>query len=102
MFFWIIITGRGYCYYCPVGTVTGLLGRAAGQRIITDISECINCGKCNKACPMSIDINRQAVTGNTVTDLNCVGCGHCIDACPTGTLAYFTRFSGSLTSKPQE
>ena len=104
MLFWVIFSGRGYCYYCPVGTVAGLLGQAAGQRITTDTSECINCGKCNKACPMSIDINRQAVAGKPVIDLNCVGCGHCIDACPTGTLAYFTRFSGALTSqsKPQQ
>jgi len=102
MLFWVIFTGRGYCYYCPVGTVAGLLGRAAGQRITTDTSECINCGKCNKACPMSIDINRQAVAGKPVTDLNCVGCGHCIDACPTGTLAYVTRFSGALSSNSQQ
>lgn len=102
MLFWVIFTGRGYCYYCPVGTVVGLLGRAAGQRITTDTSECINCGKCNKACPMSIDINKQAVAGKVVINLNCVGCGHCIDTCPTGTLSYVTRLSGSLRSKPQE
>jgi ferredoxin-type protein NapH len=93
MFMWVVFTGRGYCYYCPLGTVTGLLGKAAGQRIITDVRECIDCGKCNQACPMAIDINSKAQDREAVTDLNCVGCGHCIDACPTGTLAYTTRFS---------
>jgi len=93
MLFWVIFTGRGYCYYCPLGTIAGLIGRSAGQRIVTDITECINCSKCNRACSMAIDINKQAVEGKVVNDLNCVGCGHCIDACPTGTLVYTTRIS---------
>ena len=36
MFFWIAFIGRGYCYYCPLGTTLGLLGKLAGQKIVTD------------------------------------------------------------------
>lgn len=88
---WIFFSGRGYCYYCPLGTVVALLGRAAGQRIQTSRSECIRCGKCNRVCPMAIDILSRARAGEPVVSLNCVGCGHCIDSCPTKTLAYVTR-----------
>jgi len=87
---WIFFTGRGYCYYCPLGTVTALLGRAGGQQIKTDLTECIKCGKCNQACPMAIDILSCARESKPVIDLNCVGCGHCIDSCPKETLAYVT------------
>jgi ferredoxin-type protein NapH len=92
---WAFFTGRGYCYYCPLGTVVGLLGRAAGQRIATNLTECIKCGKCNQACPMAIDILSCAREGKPVIDLNCVGCGHCVDICPKQTLAYVTGINRS-------
>ncbi len=95
MFMWVVFTGRGYCYYCPLGTVLSFLGRAAGQRISTTEAECIECGKCNRACPLSIDIKKEAQIKAPVTDLRCVGCGHCIDTCPTETLRYTTRFLSS-------
>lgn len=95
---WSFFTGRGYCFYCPLGTVTGLIGQAAGQRIETNLTECIKCGKCNQACPMAIDILNCAREAKAVVNLNCVGCGHCVDSCPKETLAYITKFSGTGSS----
>ena len=92
MFFWIAFIGRGYCYYCPLGTVLSLLSKLAGQKIMTNQSKCIQCNRCNLACPMSIDVKSKAELGQPVTDLRCVGCGHCIDSCPEKTLRYSTRF----------
>lgn len=92
---WTFFSGRGYCFYCPLGTVTGLLGRVAGQRIETNLNECIKCGKCNQACPMAIDILSCAREGEPVINLNCVGCGHCVDICPEETLAYTTNLCRS-------
>ena len=92
MFFWVAFIGRGYCYYCPLGTVLGFLGKLAGQKIITDKSNCTECGQCNKACPMTINIKDKAKEGKEVTELSCVGCGHCVDICPTKNLAYSTKF----------
>jgi len=92
MFFWVAFIGRGYCYYCPLGTVLSLLSKLAGQKIVTNRSKCIQCNRCNLACPMSIDIKSMAQIGKVVTDLRCVGCGHCVDSCPTETLGYSTKF----------
>ena len=92
MFFWTVLIGRGYCYYCPLGTVLGWLGRAVGQKIVTTRSTCIGCGKCDTVCPLSIRIKDKALEGEAVVDSRCVGCGHCIDVCPVQTLAYSTRF----------
>ncbi len=92
MFMWVVFTGRGYCYYCPLGTVLAFLSKAAGQRISTTRSECIECGKCNRACPLAIAIKKEALKKAPVKDLRCVGCGHCADICPTETLRYTTHF----------
>jgi len=92
MFFWISFVGRGYCYFCPLGTVLSLVAKIAGQKIKTDNSRCVSCNKCNDVCPMSIDISGKAVNGTSVQDIRCVGCGHCVDECPTKNLCYSTRF----------
>lgn len=96
MFFWISLSGRGYCYYCPLGTLLGFLSKLSGQKIKTDLSNCIECELCNQSCPMSIDIMKQARAGEPVTVFRCVGCGHCIDSCPTQNLSYSTKFLESL------
>ena len=92
MFFWIAFTGRGYCYFCPLGTSLSLLALIAGQKITTDNTRCIKCGKCDDACPMAIEIKGKAISGISVRDIKCVGCGHCVDACPTQNLGYSTKF----------
>ena len=92
LFFWIAFIGRGYCYYCPLGTVLSGVARIAGQKIITNNTKCIQCNRCNETCPLSIDIKGKAINGESVQDIRCVGCGHCVDACPTKTLSYSTRF----------
>ncbi len=97
MFFWVVFTGRGYCFYCPAGTLIALVGRISGQRIRTNQGVCIDCKKCSQVCPMQIDIAGSAVVGEDVRSIRCVGCGHCIDRCPTATLDYTTRFLGSIS-----
>jgi len=99
MFFWIAFIGRGYCYYCPLGTVLSLLGKVAGQRIVTDNTKCTQCSQCNTVCPMSIDIKVNAQNGKPVTALRCVGCGHCVDACPSRNLSYTTKFLSTVFQK---
>ena len=99
MFFWIALSGRGYCYYCPLGTLLGFIGRVSGQRIITNKTECVNCNQCNISCPMMIDIKSKALKGEPVTSLRCVGCGHCVDACTTETLSYTTTFLSKIRLK---
>jgi len=99
LFFWIAFIGRGYCYYCPLGTVLSGFARIAVQKINTNNTKCVQCNKCNETCPMSIDIKNKAINGKSVQDVRCVGCGHCIDECPTMNLSYSTRFTERINSK---
>ena len=90
MFCWIVISPRGYCYVCPVGTTLSFLSKVTTQRIVTNETTCIGCNKCNDICPMNIDIVSKASMGIPVVDSLCVGCGHCVDICPKNTLKYTT------------
>jgi ferredoxin len=90
MLFWMVFIGRGYC--CPLGTLLALIGKVAGQQIVTDNTKCVECGSCNAACPMTIDLKTAAIKRESSRNSRCVGCGHCVDACPTKTLTYTTTF----------
>ncbi|MFP4564589.1 MAG: 4Fe-4S binding protein [Spirochaetia bacterium] len=92
MLLWVFIGGRGYCFYCPAGLFLGIVGNAAGQRIETNLTRCIDCGACDEACKLSIDISARAREGKPVKALQCVGCGLCVEACPTNNLRYSTGF----------
>ena len=99
LFFWIAFIGRGYCYYCPLGTVLSGFARLAGQKITTNNTKCVQCNKCNDTCPMSIDIRSKVDIGKSVQDIKCVGCGHCVDECPTMNLVYSTKFAEYIRRK---
>ncbi len=97
MAFWVAANGRFYCHLCPLGTTLALLAKLGGMRIRTNVSSCIGCGACDRACPLSISIQKQAKAGLPVHSFRCVGCGHCIDACPKQTLRYETAFLSCLS-----
>lgn len=48
---------------------------------------CISCGKCNKACPMGIDVMGEG-KGGSIDSMECIQCGTCVDNCPKKILAY--------------
>jgi ferredoxin len=92
IFFMLFVGARAYCYYCPAGTLLGVIGKIAGQQITTGLTKCNSCGLCNDVCKMSIDIMSKAKTGEPVKSINCVGCGVCVETCPTGNLQFTTSF----------
>jgi len=96
---WVIVGARGYCVYCPAGTLLGGIGQLVGQEIQTNLTKCIGCGKCNDACKMSIDIQRCAQEKIPLKSIYCVGCGNCIDACPTQNLRYSTWFLRKIAGR---
>ncbi|MBN2738326.1 MAG: hypothetical protein JXR70_15185 [Spirochaetales bacterium] len=89
---WLVISARGYCYYCPAGFALGIVGNFVGQRIETNLTHCTQCGACNDACKLSIDIQGFALRKEPVRALQCVGCTLCVSACPTKNLKYTTHF----------
>lgn len=70
---------RPFCsYLCTEGARYGLLGKLRLFSIKRNESSCVNCKKCDKVCPMNIEVSKQHV----VQDGQCISCFNCIESCP--------------------
>ncbi|WP_432736586.1 4Fe-4S binding protein [Maridesulfovibrio sp. FT414] len=77
-------------FLCPYGALLGVIAKASPVAVKRDKESCINCGKCNKACPGGIEVDRK----ETVNSAECIGCTQCINACPVdGCITVTDRLS---------
>jgi len=65
-------------YLCPYGALLGLASLASPLRIRRVESLCIDCGKCAKACPAALPVDRLV----TIRSAECTACLECVAACP--------------------
>jgi polyferredoxin len=52
-----------------------------------DEEACIDCSRCTRECPMSLDVNAM-VHADTMENSGCILCGNCVDACPKDVIHY--------------
>jgi len=65
-------------YLCPYGAMLGLLARLSPTRIVRTPENCIDCGKCTKACPSFLKVDELV----QVRSAECTGCYACVAVCP--------------------
>ena len=73
---------RPWCkYLCPYGALLGLFNLIRVFPVRRREETCIDCKKCDVACPMNITVS----TGKAVRDHQCISCHECLSgvACPT-------------------
>ena len=77
---------RPFCnYVCSEGIKFGVASLARLFTIQRNAATCVNCQRCNRACPMNIQVS----AGKSVRSAQCINCFSCIAACPAnGTLSY--------------
>lgn len=77
---------RPFCnYMCIEGAKQGLIGMLRLFTIKRDKDLCVNCKKCDKACPMNIQVSKSI----NLRSPQCVDCLKCISSCPVkGTLKF--------------
>jgi polyferredoxin len=84
---------RSGCHYlCPMAPFM-ILGRKIGNLAgwqalrlgIKPDADCSQCGRCSKACPMSIDVMAN-LRGGDLEHTECILCGSCADTCPTDVI----------------
>jgi polyferredoxin len=66
-------------YACPYGALMSLISAASPVTIRRDAESCIDCGKCGKACPQQLPVDRLV----QVRSVECTACLECVASCPT-------------------
>lgn len=93
-----MVYDRFFCkYLCPAGALYGAIGQVSPYAVRVDENTCIQCGKCNRACPMNVDV-MNAKNGR-VTSMECINCNECVAACPVQG-AIHTGFSKKAKIHP--
>lgn len=77
---------RPFCnYFCYEGAKYGLIGMLRPLTIKRNAEACVNCKKCDKACPMNIQVSKCS----NLRSPQCINCMECVLACPVkNTLSY--------------
>jgi polyferredoxin len=65
-------------YLCPYGALMGLVSLLSPVKIRRDADACLDCGKCAKACPASLPVDRLI----QIRSAECNACLVCVAACP--------------------
>lgn len=74
-----LIVKNFWCrYLCPYGALMGLASLASPVWIKRNESRCIDCDKCNKACPSSLPVAQLI----QIRSAECLGCLECVAVCP--------------------
>jgi len=82
---------RAFCkYLCPLGAFNAILSRVPLFRIKRNSTTCISCSKCDRVCPMNIDVSHS----EGVNSPECIACMECVTTCPTKKNSLSTTLAG--------
>ncbi len=74
-----LVYDRFFCkYICPMGALYAIVGKFSPHRVTRDENKCIDCGICNKKCPVNIDVQHL----KEVKSSECINCQICVLNCP--------------------
>ncbi|MFH0977068.1 MAG: 4Fe-4S binding protein [Spirochaetota bacterium] len=74
---------RAYCrMLCPFITISGVFSKYSIFKIApANADKCIECGKCNNACPMMIDVSSFVKNRKRINNRSCILCEQCVSSC---------------------
>lgn len=82
-----VIVKNFWCrYLCPYGALMGLVSFFSPVKIRRDTDACIDCGKCSKACPAGLPVDRLV----QIRSAECTACMECVAACPAENALQFS------------
>lgn len=73
---------RPFCrYLCPLGAFYSVFNRFSFYQMNLDQNKCIDCKKCERSCPMDVEVTRN------INSPECIRCGKCKSVCPTQAIS---------------
>ena len=76
---------RTFCkYVCPITVFLKPMSYYSAMRITCDHTKCVECGKCQKVCPMDVDMTDNERSRPNGTE--CILCMECVEQCPQKAL----------------
>ncbi|MDE6949509.1 MAG: 4Fe-4S binding protein [Lachnospiraceae bacterium] len=76
---------RAFCkYICPITIFLKPMSYFSLFRIKVDEKKCISCGKCERVCPMDVEVPVNSRKKKNATE--CILCMKCVDECPKNAL----------------
>jgi len=78
-------------YACPYGALLGLTGLLSPLRIYREDRTCVDCGKCEAACPSHLPVDKLG----SVNSVECTACYSCVEACPIKNTMKLSVSAGS-------
>jgi polyferredoxin len=98
----LAIGRRGFCHticwmapFMIIGRKLRNIINLPALSLSSDKEKCIDCKICNLKCPMSLEVNNMAKSGNMESS-ECILCGNCIDVCPKSVIKYtFSALGGN-------
>lgn len=76
---------RAFCkYICPITVFLKPMSYFALFRVKCNKDKCISCGKCERVCPMNVEVTNNSRNRKNATE--CILCMECVKACPKKAL----------------
>ncbi len=82
----VLFRPRGWCTFCPMGTMQNLVGGGKNQLLI-NADKCVECKLCERVCPIGIPIVSYKKNGQ-ILDRDCLKCSECVFVCPKKALSW--------------
>jgi len=79
-----VFINRFWCrYLCPLGAVTAIFAKFGLTSIKRDNKKCIDCGVCDKICPVKVKISNV----DKIKSVECIDCTSCVSSCSKSALS---------------
>ena len=76
---------RAFCkYICPITVFLKPVSYFSLLRVKCDTAKCVSCGKCERICPMNVEVANNSRKRVNATE--CILCFKCVEACPAKSL----------------